>query len=40
MMAVLVESRKKLYPQLGDSWIPKTEKQRKKEAEPQVYTGR
>jgi hypothetical protein len=40
MMAVLVESRKKLYPQLGDSWIPKTEEQRKKEAEPQVYTGR
>jgi hypothetical protein len=39
-MAVLVESRKKLYPQLGDGWVPKTEAQRKKEAEPQVYIGR
>jgi hypothetical protein len=40
MMAVVVENRKKLYPQLGDGWIPKTEQQRKKEAEPKVYIGR
>lgn len=40
MMAVLVENRKKLYPQLGESWIPKTEAQRQKEALPQKYIGR
>ena len=40
MMAVVVENRKKLYPQLGDGWIPKTEVQRKKDAEPKIYTGR
>jgi hypothetical protein len=40
MMAVLVENRKKLYPQLGESWIPKTEAQRQKEAVPQKYIGR
>jgi hypothetical protein len=40
MMAVLVENRKKLYPQLGEGWIPKTEAQRQKEALPQKYIGR
>jgi hypothetical protein len=40
MMAVVVENRKKLYPQYGDGWIPKSEAQRQKEAQPQKYIGR
>ena len=40
MMAVLIESRKKLYPQLGEGWVPKTEEQRRIEALPKKYTGR
>lgn len=40
MLAMVVESRRHLYPQLGNQWIPKTEQQRKKEAEPQIYIGR
>jgi hypothetical protein len=40
MLAMVVESRRNLYPQLGTQWIPKTEQQRKKEAEPQIYIGR
>ena len=40
MLAMVVESRRNLYPKLGNQWIPKTEQQRKKEAEPQIYIGR
>jgi hypothetical protein len=40
MMAVVVENRKKLYPQYGDGWIPKSEAHRQKEAQPQKYIGR
>ena len=40
MIAYVVEDRIKKYPQLGNGWIPKTEAQRKKEAEPQKYIGR
>lgn len=40
MMAVVVENRIKKYPQYGDGWIPKTEKQRQEEAKPQIYIGR
>lgn len=40
MFAFIVEDRIKKYPQYGDGWIPKTELQRKKEAEPQIYIGR
>ena len=36
----LVESRKEMYPHLGDGWIPKTEEQRRKDAEPKKYIGR
>lgn len=40
MVAWVVEDRIKKYPQLGDGWIPKTEAQRRREAEPQKYIGR
>ena len=39
-MMVVVEDRIKKYPQYGDGWIPKTEEQRRKDAEPKVYVGR
>ena len=39
-MAAVVEDRIKKYPHLGTGWIPKTEEQRRKEAEPKVYIGR
>jgi hypothetical protein len=40
MMAKVVEDRIEKYPHLGTGWIPKTEEQRRKEAEPKIYTGR
>ena len=40
MMSWVVQDRIAKYPHLGDGWIPKTEAQRRKEAEPKVYTGR
>jgi hypothetical protein len=39
-LALVVQDRIEKYPHLGDGWIPKTEAQRKKEAEPKVWTGR
>jgi hypothetical protein len=39
-MAAVVEDRIKKYPQYGDGWIPKTEEQRRRDAEPKVYIGR
>jgi len=39
-MAAVVEDRIKKYPHLGNEWIPKTEEQRRRDAEPKVYTGR
>jgi predicted ATPase len=39
-MAVVVEDRIKKYPHLGDGWVPKTEEQRRRDAEPKVYSGR
>ena len=40
MMAFVIEDRIKKYPQLGTEWVPKTEAQRRREAEPQKYIGR
>mgnify|MGYP003350626300 CR=1 FL=1 len=40
MMAMVVQDRIEKYPHLGTGWIPKTEKQRQREAEPKVYVGR
>ena len=39
-MAWVVQNRIEKYPHLGNGWIPKTEKQRREEAEPKVYIGR
>ena len=38
--ALVVQDRIAKYPQLGTGWIPKTEEQRKRDAEPKVWTGR
>jgi hypothetical protein len=40
LLSYVVEDRIKKYPQYGDGWIPKSEKQRKRESEPQVFIGR
>ena len=40
LFALIINDRIKKYPHLGDGWIPKTEAQRKKESEPQIYVGR
>jgi hypothetical protein len=39
-MGVIVQDRIEKYPHLGTGWIPKTEEQRRREAEPKVWTGR
>jgi hypothetical protein len=39
-MAYVVQDRIQKYPQYGTAWIPKSEKQRQKEAQAQVYVGR
>jgi hypothetical protein len=39
-LAVVVEDRIKKYPHLGNDWVPKTEEQRRRDAEPKVYSGR
>jgi hypothetical protein len=36
----VVQDRIEKYPQLGTDWVPKTEKQRRMEAEPKHYVGR
>jgi HAMP domain-containing protein len=40
MMAFLIQDRIQKYPQLGDGIVPKSEAQRRYEAEPKKYTGR
>ena len=40
MFAFVVEDRIEKYPHLGTGWIPKSEAQRRKEAEPKVWVGR
>jgi len=40
MFAVVIQDRIEKYPQLGTGIIPKTEKQRREEAEPKRYVGR
>jgi hypothetical protein len=40
MMMYVAYDRQRKYPQYGDGLIPKSEKQRRREAEPQVYIGR
>jgi Fe2+ transport system protein B len=40
LFALIIHDRIQKYPHLGNEWIPKTEAQRRKEAEPQIYVGR
>jgi hypothetical protein len=40
MMMLVAQSRQEMYPQYGNEFIPKTEEQRRREAEPQIYVGR
>jgi hypothetical protein len=40
MFAFVIEDRINKYPHLGNEIIPKTEAQRRKDAEPKVYIGR
>jgi hypothetical protein len=40
MMAFLIQDRIQKYPQLGDGILPKSEAQRRYEAEPKRYVGR
>lgn len=40
IMWFVVQDRIEKYPQLGTEWFPKTEKQRRMEAEPKHYVGR
>lgn len=38
--ALVVQDRIEKYPHLGTGWIPKTEEQRRKDAEPKIWSGR
>jgi hypothetical protein len=40
IMWFVVQDRIDKYPQLGTEWFPKTEKQRRLEAQPKHYVGR
>ena len=40
MFAVVIQDRIEKYPQLGTGIVPKSEKQRREEAEPKRYVGR
>jgi hypothetical protein len=40
MLAYVVQDRIEKYPQYGNGWIPKTDLQRQKESEKQIYIGR
>lgn len=40
IFAWLIQSRIEMYPQYGTGWLPKTEKERQREALPHVYVGR
>ena len=40
IMMLVAHSRQQMYPQYGDEFLPKTEEQRRKEAQPHVYIGR
>ena len=40
MFMYVAWDRQRKYPQYGNEIFPKTERQRKEEAEPQVYIGR
>jgi len=39
-MMLVAQMRQEMYPQYGNEFIPKTDEQRRREAQPQVYVGR
>jgi hypothetical protein len=39
-LSYVVQDRIEKYPHLGTDWIPKSEAQRRREAEPKVWNGR
>lgn len=39
-MLYVAHDRQQKYPQYGDGFFPKSEKERRREAEPQIYIGR
>ena len=39
-LALVVEDRIRKYPHLGEGWVPKTEEQRRRDAEPKIWIGR
>ena len=40
MMMLVAKSRQEMYPQYGNEFIPKSEEERRREAQPHVYIGR
>lgn len=40
LLSFVIEDRIKKYPQLGDRWIPMTEKEREEAAKKKIYIGR
>lgn len=40
IMLLVAQSRQKMYPQYGNEFLPKTEEERRREAQPQIYIGR
>lgn len=40
MFAYVVQDRIEKYPHLGTGWFPKSEEQRRRDAEPKVWSGR
>jgi len=40
VLSYVVEDRIKKYPQYGDGWVPKSDLQRQKESQKQIYVGR
>jgi phosphoglycolate phosphatase-like HAD superfamily hydrolase len=40
VMMLVAQSRQQMYPQYGDEFFPKTEEERRREAQPHVYVGR
>jgi predicted N-acyltransferase len=40
VMMLVAQSRQQMYPQYGNDFFPKTEEERRREAQPQIYIGR
>ena len=40
MMMLVAQSRQQMYPQYGNEFLPKSEEERRRDAQPQIYVGR